>query len=185
MTLTWHKVTTCEGIWKYSRHDPCRSIGFISIWYGFFAQRSEQWQIFKNLTLDPTCDTISDVLMKFGKIFEIFMPGAIKYRFRIENPSTSLVDGMGGGGRNAPSPYPSAGKVREYPIGAQVNTLAEALVAPPLAKARTLKGLFSGKKSITPRVKIECLDLFTSVIMHHCSIITRRLLVSLRITEKS
>ena len=73
------------------------------------------------------------------------MPGAIKYRFRIENPSTSLVDGMGGVSKR-PLPLPISGQGPGYPIGAQVNTLAEALVAPPLAKARTLKGLFSGKK---------------------------------------
>ena len=53
MTLTWHKVTKgLGGYLKYARHDPCRSIGFISLWYGCFSRRSEQWQTLKNLTFD-------------------------------------------------------------------------------------------------------------------------------------
>ena len=39
-------------------------LGFISISYDCFAQRSQQGQKIKNFTLDSTCDVISDVTDK-------------------------------------------------------------------------------------------------------------------------
>ena len=67
---------------------------------------------------DPTCDVITDVQIKFCRIFGDLKPGAIKCRFPIENWSRCLADNRGGTKRPPP---PSAGRVREYPIGAQVN----------------------------------------------------------------
>ena len=52
--------------------------------------------------------------------------GAIKERFRIENLSSSLADSRGGDERLPPS----AGMVREYPIGARVNVAAISVDTP-------------------------------------------------------
>ena len=70
----------------------------------------------KILTVYPTCEVVSDVHMKFCSIFGKFKHGAIKYLFRIENRSSSLVDSRGGGRH----PHIGGG-VWEYPIGERVK----------------------------------------------------------------
>ena len=117
MNLIWHKIIKGLGGHKYPRRDAFRSIVFISVWYGCFARRSQQWQIIENLTFDPTCGVISDLQMNFYNIFWKLMPGAMKFCVRIENGSNILIDSTWGG---TPPPL-SAGRVREYPIGARVN----------------------------------------------------------------
>ena len=81
MTFIWHKVTNGLGGYWYPRHDQCRSIGFISFWYGCLARRSQQWQIIQNLTFDLTCDVIGDAQIKFCTIFGKFNLDAIKIPF--------------------------------------------------------------------------------------------------------
>ena len=93
---SWRKFDKKQvSLQKYYRHDPFRSTGFISIRYGGFVRRSQQWQKVRNLTFDPTCDVVNDVLINFRNIFGKLKPGAVKYRFRIENRSSSLAESKG------------------------------------------------------------------------------------------
>ena len=98
---------------EYPRHDPCRSIGFVSILYVCFALRSQRKQIIKPLTFEPTCDVISDFQTQFCKISGRTSRD-IKYRFRVENRSSSLTDSRGAetapiGGQGLEMPRRGAG----------------------------------------------------------------------------
>ena len=75
----------CESTIKYHRHDPSHFIGFVSSWYGYLARRSQRWQVLKKLNFGLTYDIISDIQIAFLHICRIFMPGAIKCHFQIEN----------------------------------------------------------------------------------------------------
>ena len=120
MILTWHEVTKgLEGTQRYLRHDPCRFIGFVSVWYRCFARRIRCWQIVKDLTFDLICGAIKGLRIKFCNIFRKFIPWAIKCRFGIENRSSSLADSTWG--QNSTPPPSSAGRVRKYRIGARVK----------------------------------------------------------------
>ena len=70
------------------------------------------------MIFDPTCDLISDVQEQFCRILGRSKPGAMKYRYLIENRFSSLA--VSGCGEAPPPPHThtlSAGRIREYPVG--------------------------------------------------------------------
>ena len=70
----------------------------------------------KKKIFGPTCDVISDDRIKFRSIFGKFKPGAIKFRFRIENWSISLADSRGAE-RPPPHPHPRRAESGNTPTG--------------------------------------------------------------------
>ena len=126
MTMSWRKVTKDLG--EYLEVSQTRYTSFNRLYFNmirplFPAKRTMTDN--KKLTFDPICDVISDVQTKFCNIFGKVKPGAIKCCFRIENWSISLADSRG---PKQPAPPPSAGRVREYPIGARVNVVVPYLI---------------------------------------------------------
>ena len=91
MTFIWHKATKDlggRGFLEVSQTRSTSFLGFLSIWYGCFAWRSQQGQ-------KKTFDSPVTSRIKFCHIFERLNPGAIKCRFRIENRPSSLAYSRG------------------------------------------------------------------------------------------
>ena len=95
------------------------------------------------------CGNINGVQIKCRNILGKFNPRAIKCSFMIENWSITLADSRGVPKRPPP---PSAGMVREYPIGAQVKNVYFVYYLSNLCPTNFVKELLFDGVVLLPRV---------------------------------
>ena len=69
--MTWMTYKRLSGVLKTR---SMSFLGFISVWYGCFARRSQQGQKTQKKTFDPTCDVIKTSQIKFATYSEISHP---------------------------------------------------------------------------------------------------------------
>ena len=104
MTLNWHKLLKYLG--ESLKLSQTQSKTFHLLYFNLIrllCRRSEQLQIFKDLTFDPACDVISDVQIKMFHHIRKYQAQAIKCCFRIEHWSIGLADSRAGvGGKTFP-----------------------------------------------------------------------------------